>query len=307
MIGFFRRHAAVLIAVALASGLAPSISVAQQDSTKAAPPVLVPPADTQVTPSTTPVPAPTVAPHAQPVQPAVTKETVDNPYGLEAILRQGDWVSLGTLAILGIMSMGSWYILIVKLWEQYKLMREGRDVRNAFWKAPSLREGATRLDKRSAYRYIAETGLEANEHHEGALTENIDLNTWVTMSVQRAVDAVQARTQDGLAFLATVGSTAPFVGLFGTVWGIYHALTAIGIAGQASIDKVAGPVGEALIMTAIGLAVAVPAVMGYNWLIRRNKVAMDAVRTFGADLHAVLLGGRPEMKGAPAGALARAR
>ena len=100
---------------------------------------------------------------------------------------------------------------------------------------------------------------------------------------------VQSRTQDGLAFLATVGSTAPFVGLFGTVWGIYHALTAIGIAGQASIDKVAGPVGEALIMTAIGLAVAVPAVLGYNWLVRRNKAAMDLVRGFGADLHAVLL------------------
>jgi biopolymer transport protein ExbB len=306
MIGFFRRHAAVLIAVALASGLTPSISLAQTDATKSAPPVLVPPADAQATPAT-PAAPPTMTSPAKAGQPSITKETVDNPYGLEAILRQGDWVSLGTLAILGIMSMGSWYILIVKLWEQYKLMREGRAVRNTFWKAPSLREGATRLDKKSAYRYIAETGLEANEHHEGALTENIDLNTWVTMSVQRAVDAVQARTQDGLAFLATVGSTAPFVGLFGTVWGIYHALTAIGIAGQASIDKVAGPVGEALIMTAIGLAVAVPAVMGYNWLIRRNKVAMDAVRTFGADLHAVLLGGRPEMKGAPAGALARAR
>ena len=304
MTGFFRRHAALLTAVALISGWAPSLTMAQQDPTKSAPPVLVPPADSQAAPATT---ASAVAPPAKAVPPVVTKESVENPYGLEAILRQGDWVSLGTLAILGIMSMGSWYILIVKLWEQYKLMREGRDVRNAFWKAPSLREGATRLDKRSAYRYIAETGLEANEHHEGALTENIDLNTWVTMSVQRSVDAVQARTQDGLAFLATVGSTAPFVGLFGTVWGIYHALTAIGIAGQASIDKVAGPVGEALIMTAIGLAVAVPAVMGYNWLIRRNKVAMDAVRTFGADLHAVLLGGRPEMKGAPAGALARSR
>ena len=109
------------------------------------------------------------------------------------------------------------------------------------------------------------------------------------MSIQRAIDNVQARTQGGLAFLATVGSTAPFVGLFGTVWGIYHALTAIGIAGQASIDKVAGPVGEALIMTALGLAVAVPAVLGYNWLIRRNKSAMDQVRSFGADLHAVLL------------------
>jgi len=120
--------------------------------------------------------------------------------------------------------------------------------------------------------------------------EQIDLNSWVTMTVQRAQENIQNRLQDGLAFLATVGSTAPFVGLFGTVWGIYHALTAIGIAGQASIDKVAGPVGEALIMTAIGLAVAVPAVLGYNWLVRRNKVAMESVRTFGADLHMVLLG-----------------
>ncbi len=132
----------------------------------------------------------------------------------------------------------------------------------------------------------------AGEHHEGTLTENIDRNTWVTMSVQRSVDEVQSRLQDGLAFLATVGSTAPFVGLFGTVWGIYHALTAIGIAGQASIDKVAGPVGEALIMTAIGLAVAVPAVLGYNWLVRRNKVTMEKVRSFGADLHGVLMGAK---------------
>ena len=286
MIGFFRRHAAVLAAILVVAGLiAPGLTVAQQDPTKSAPPVLVPPASSQAAPSAV-IPVPS----APPMKATVEKEVVDNPYGLEAIWRQGDFVSKGTLIILVIMSMGSWYILFVKLWEQYKLMREARDVRNAFWKAPSLKEGAKRLDKKSAYRYIAETGLDANEHHEGALTENIDLNTWVTMSVQRSVDTVQSRTQDGLAFLATVGSTAPFVGLFGTVWGIYHALTAIGIAGQASIDKVAGPVGEALIMTAIGLAVAVPAVMGYNWLVRRNKVAMDSVRTFGADLHAVLLG-----------------
>ena len=128
----------------------------------------------------------------------------------------------------------------------------------------------------------------ASGKHVGLLG-SVDLNTWMSMSIQRAIDNVQSRTQDGLAFLATVGSTAPFIGLFGTVWGIYHALTAIGIAGQASIDKVAGPVGEALIMTAIGLAVAVPAVLGYNWLVRRNKVAMENVRSFGADLHAVLL------------------
>jgi len=286
MIGFFRRHAAVLAAILVVAGLiAPGLTVAQQDPTKSAPPVLVPPASSQAAPSAV-IPVPS----APPMKATVEKEVVDNPYGLEAIWRQGDFVSKGTLIILVIMSMGSWYILFVKLWEQYRLMREARDVRTAFWKAPSLKEGAKRLDKKSAYRYIAETGLDANEHHEGALTENIDLNTWVTMSVQRSVDTVQSRTQDGLAFLATVGSTAPFVGLFGTVWGIYHALTAIGIAGQASIDKVAGPVGEALIMTAIGLAVAVPAVMGYNWLVRRNKVAMDSVRTFGADLHAVLLG-----------------
>src|SRR5213079_2449237 len=124
--------------------------------------------------------------------------------------------------------------------------------------------------------------------HTGLLG-NVDLNTWISMSIQRAIDNIQSRMQDGLAFLATVGSTAPFVGLFGTVWGIYHALTAIGIAGQASIDKVAGPVGEALIMTAFGLAVAVPAVLGYNWLVRRNKTAMERVRSFGLDLHAVLL------------------
>ena len=127
------------------------------------------------------------------------------------------------------------------------------------------------------------------------MLQQIDLNTWVTMSIQRAVENVQSRLQDGLAFLATVGSTAPFVGLFGTVWGIYHALTAIGIAGQASIDKVAGPVGEALIMTALGLAVAVPAVLGYNWLVRRNKVAMEQVRAFAADLHQVLMLG-PKIK-----------
>ena len=129
--------------------------------------------------------------------------------------------------------------------------------------------------------------MTASQHHEGTLVEQIDLHTWVTMSIQRAVEKVQSRLQDGLAFLATVGSTAPFVGLFGTVWGIYNALTAIGVSGQASIDKVAGPVGEALIMTAIGLAVAVPAVMGYNWLIRRNKSAMERVRNFSGDLHNV--------------------
>ena len=232
---------------------------------------------------TTPAAAPA------PLAATTTKETIDNPYGLSALWAQGDFVAKGTLIILVIMSMGSWYILVTKLYESLKISGEARAARKGFFKHQSLGDAAKTLKQGSAFRFIAESGIEANDHHEGALTEHIDRNTWVTMSVQRSVDDVQSRLQDGLAFLATVGSTAPFVGLFGTVWGIYHALTAIGIAGQASIDKVAGPVGEALIMTAFGLAVAVPAVLGYNWLVRRNKVGMDTVRAFGSDLHTVLL------------------
>ena len=243
-------------------------------------------------PAVPPAPPATVAAPTAPVAKATNggrgTEVVDNPYGLEALWKGGDMVAKITLAILVIMSMGSWYIIITKVYEQYKMGRQARAADKTFWTAPSVREGAEGLKKTSPYRFIAEAGLEASSKHVGLLG-HVDLNTWISMSIQRAIDNVQSRTQDGLAFLATVGSTAPFVGLFGTVWGIYHALTAIGIAGQASIDKVAGPVGEALIMTAIGLAVAVPAVLGYNWLIRRNKAAMDMVRSFGADLHAVLL------------------
>ena len=221
-----------------------------------------------------------------------SKESVDNPYGLGALWSQGDFVSRGTLIILVLMSMGSWYILITKLYESFKISNEAKKARKGFFKAPSLAAGAKTLKEGSAFRFIAESGIAASEHHEGDLTKNIDHNTWVTMGVERSVADVNSRLQDGLSFLATVGSTSPFIGLFGTVWGIYHALTAIGIAGQASIDKVAGPVGEALIMTAIGLAVAVPAVLGYNWLVRRNKITMENVRGFGADLHGVLMGAK---------------
>jgi biopolymer transport protein ExbB len=236
---------------------------------------------------------PAAAPAAAPaVAPKVEKETVDNPYGISAMLKQGDWVAKGTFAIMVIMSMGSWYIIFTKLFEQSKLMKSARAVGEGFWNAGSIRKGADALDEGSAFRFIAETGMRASDHHEGGMTASIDKHTWIGMSIGRATENIQNRLQDGLAFLATVGSTAPFVGLFGTVWGIYHALTAIGISGQASIDKVAGPVGEALIMTAIGLAVAVPAVMGYNWLIRRNKSAMESVRSFSADLQNVLLAGK---------------
>jgi len=244
--------------------------------------------------------APAAAIESKPLPPAAAPatEVVENPYGLDALWRQGDFVSKGTLITLLIMSIGSWYIGILKLIEQAKLMKQGNEARAKFWKASSIQDGVRTLHEESAFRYVAEEGTKAAEHHEGTLVEQVDLNSWIGMSIQRATDTISNRLQNGLAFLATVGSTAPFVGLFGTVWGIYHALTAIGIAGQASIDKVAGPVGEALIMTAFGLAVAVPAVLGYNWLVRRNKVAMELVRHFSSELHMVLLaGGKTKAKG----------
>jgi len=190
------------------------------------------------------------------------------------------------------MSMGSWYIIFTKLFEQRAMLKSAESSADTFWKASSVKAGVNALQEGSAFRYIAEAGIKASEHHEGTMVEQIDKLTWVGMSVDRASGSIQSRLTDGLAFLATVGSTAPFVGLFGTVWGIYNALVKIGISGQASIDKVAGPVGEALIMTAIGLAVAVPAVMGYNWLIRRNKAVMDRVKAFSGDLHNVLIAGK---------------
>jgi biopolymer transport protein ExbB len=268
---------AAVLFMAVASSVVPQAAQAQP-ATPAAPAAAA---------LTEPAAAP-AAPAAKAQSASHATEVVDNPYGLEALWKGGDIVAKITLAILAIMSMGSWYIIITKVYEQYKMGAQAKAADKSFWNAPSVRQGVDGLKKTSPYRFIAESGLEATTKHTGLLG-HVQLNDWITMSIQRAIDNVQSRTQDGLAFLATVGSTAPFVGLFGTVWGIYHALTAIGIAGQASIDKVAGPVGEALIMTAFGLAVAVPAVLGYNWLIRRNKTAMDRVRSFGADLHAVLL------------------
>ncbi len=230
------------------------------------------------------------APAAAPAKPA------DNPYGLQAMLAHGDMVSKTVLALLLIMSMGSWYILVVRLWDTSKLSKEAKEVRATFFKKASLADGVKSLKEESAFRYIAASAIEASEHHEGALTENIDHSSWVTMNIDRAVADVNSKVGAGLGFLATVGSTSPFIGLFGTVWGILQALTAIGVAGQASIDKVAGPVGEALIMTAIGLGVAVPAVLGYNWLVNRNKGVMGQVRAFAADLHGVLMGNRSVAK-----------
>jgi biopolymer transport protein ExbB len=241
-------------------------------------PVAAAPAVETAPPAALTAPAPAADAHAD----------ENNPYGLSALWAQGDIVAKGTLLILVLMSMGSWYVIVTKLVEQSKNMRFAKAAQDSFWSAGTVRQGADSLHEDSPFRFIAEKGLEGASKHTGLLGA-VDFNTWVTMSIQRAINNVQSRMQDGLAVLATVGSTGPFVGLFGTVWGIYNALVKIGMSGQASIDKVAGPVGESLIMTAIGLAVAVPAVLGYNWLVRRNKGVMEDVNAFGSDLHSVIL------------------
>ena len=213
----------------------------------------------------------------------------DNPYGLSALWLQSDVVARAVLLILAAMSIGSWYVIVTKLIEQIRIGGHAKSAASSFWDAGTVQDGAGKLREGSPFRDIAEAGLEATRRH-GGLHARVDFNDWVDLSMHRATERVQRRLSIGLSFLATVGSTSPFVGLFGTVWGIYHALTAIGLAGQASIDKVAGPVGEALIMTALGLAVAVPAVLGYNFLLRRNTSVMDDVRDFSGELHSVLLG-----------------
>jgi len=222
-------------------------------------------------------------------------EAINNPYGLMSIIDQGDAIAKAVLVILLIMSLGTWIILFYKYMEQSRLFSNAKKIRHQFWAKESLEEALVSIDQESAFCYIAQNAIAAKKEHHTALASQVSLNTWIEMSFNRSIEEIQSKLSVGLAFLATVGSTAPFIGLFGTVWGIYHALTAIGVAGQASIDKVAGPVGESLIMTALGLAVAVPAVLSYNWLVRRNKSAMAQVGSFSADLEKVLLGGvKPE-------------
>ena len=276
--------AAVLFSVTAATALVSAPAMADAPASAAA---SAPAADAPAAPAADAAAAPAAAPAAP--APAA-KEEVENPFGISAVWEAG-FVARATLIILSIMSIGSWYIIVTKIIDQQKIFKQQKETAAKFWKASSIAAGTATLTEGSPFRFIAESGTKATAHHDGALLEQIDLSTWVTMSVERAVEKVQSRLSDGLSFLATVGSTAPFIGLFGTVWGIYGALTNIGMTGNASIDKVAGPVGEALIMTAFGLLVAVPAVLGYNWLLRRNKSAMEDVRSFSADVHSVLISG----------------
>lgn len=228
----------------------------------------------------------------------------ENPYGLMQALNEGGLISWATFIILVAMSVFSFYILFTKLFEQQKIIAQGRKVRASFWNSPNLKDAASKLDQKSAYRAIVDDALLAQEQHS-KLTNPIDQHDWMANSLARSQGGIGARLGEGLAFLATVGSTAPFIGLFGTVVGIYRALIKIGAAGQASISTVAGPVGEALIMTALGLVVAVPAVLAYNWLIRRNKSIMEDLAAFTNDLHGYIMSeGRVKPSLAASGAAA---
>jgi len=226
--------------------------------------------------------------------------TVDNPYGLQALWAQGDFIAKGVLILLALMSAYSWFIIFTKWWEQRRLLKQAGEADKHFWGADNIKTGVGKLTgKGNIFKAIASEAIDAAEHHDERMTQSVPLHEWIDNVIARGVARIGSALQTQLPFLATTGSTAPFIGLFGTVWGIYHALVAIGVAGQASIDKVAGPVGEALIMTAIGLAVAVPAVLGYNYLLGRNKLIMEKVKLFANDLEQVIVSGsRVEGSGA---------
>lgn len=207
----------------------------------------------------------------------------ENKYGFVAAMREGGPVTWATFTVLLLMFIGSLYILFTKLFEQNRVMKQGREVQQSFWRHNSLNDGMNKLERDSAYRQVVEDGLRAQQDH-GKLSDPVEAHDWMHGTMERSQNLVNSKLNSGLSFLASVGSTAPFVGLFGTVWGILQALVKIGASGQASIDTVAGPVGEALIMTAIGLVVAVPAVLAYNWLQARNKVIARNLSTFSNDV-----------------------
>jgi biopolymer transport protein ExbB len=247
------------------------------------------PAQAQATAPAPSAPAATATAPAggqQVVKAAAAKAGEENPYGLQDILRKKNPVSLTVLALLAIMSVGTWYFFFVKFFEQNKILGQSKTVERRFWTSATLNEGIEKLPKNSIFRGLAEAGVRASQGG----TTLVGLNDWISMSLTRQLEDANSKLQGGgITWLASVGSVAPFVGLFGTVWGILQALIAIGVAGQASIDKVAGPVGEALIMTAIGLFAAVPAVLLYNYLVRRNKVITEKLRGFAGDLQTYLI------------------
>ena len=209
------------------------------------------------------------------------------------LLAQADNLSIAVLIVLSVMSLASWFVILTRFWDQRLIAKSYAQAQKKFWASGNPWDGMAALSGRdNAFRMLVEDGMRAAQHHEGQLAEQISLNDWITVSLYRSIESVNNRLVAGLSILATTGSVSPFVGLLGTVWGIYNALQRISLSGQTSIEQIAGPIGEALIMTAIGLFVAVPAVIGYNWLLRRNKQLHEKMKRFAADLHTYLVGGK---------------
>ena len=273
------KKLAIAAAIALFCGFGAGQALAQDNgSAPAAAPAATAPA------AATPAPAAPAA-DATPASSAASTQQAANAYGIQDIIAKHNPVSMGILLVLAIMSAGTWYIFIMKFMDQSRILGQAKIVEKKFWTSGTLNEGIDKLPKNSMFRAVAEAGTKAATGG----TSLVGLNDWIAMSLTRQLEDANGRLQGGIAFLASVGSVAPFVGLFGTVWGILQALIAIGVAGQMSIDKVAGPVGEALIMTALGLAAAVPAVLLYNYLVRRNKVITEKLRGFAGDLQTYLI------------------
>jgi biopolymer transport protein ExbB len=232
---------------------------------------------------------------------------MDSQLGLMNLWAQGDIVTRGVALLLLGMSLASWMVIIMKALDLRRASAQSRSI-EAFWHSADFADGLAKFgnDPSNPFRALVVEGRGATAHvlcQDGdarpQLHDSIDISEWVTRSLRNSIDDSTAKLQSGLAILASVGSTAPFVGLFGTVWGIYHALLAIGLAGQATIDKVAGPIGETLIMTALGLAVAIPAVLGYNALVRGNKSVISRLNRFAHDLHAYFVTGARVPNSAP--------
>jgi biopolymer transport protein ExbB len=219
---------------------------------------------------------------------------MDSQFGLVNLWNQGDIVTRAVAVLLLGMSLASWIVIIIKALDLRRYAGQSRKI-ESFWHAADFADGLNKLgtDPANPFRNLALEGREASAHHNAQtqLHDSLSASDWMTRTLRNSIDEATARMQAGLAVLASVGSTAPFVGLFGTVWGIYHALLSISAAGQATIDKVAGPIGEALVMTALGLAVAIPAVLGYNALVRGNKGVLGKLNRFAHDMHAYFVMG----------------
>jgi biopolymer transport protein ExbB len=276
--------AAAIVAMTSLGAVAPALAQAAPAAPAADAAAPAAPAAAPAAPAADAAPAPAPA-DASSAAAKVNAADQSTPYGLQHMWDTGTWISRGILIVLVIMSAGTWYIFFTRWIDQQRILGQASQVEKKFWTSATLNEGVDKLPKNSVFRGIAEAGLKASTGG----TSLVGLNDWIGMTLTRQLEDANARLQGGIAFLGSVGSVAPFVGLLGTVIGILNALIGIGVAGQMSIDKVAGPVGEALQMTAIGLFVAVPAVLLYNYLVRRNKVITEKLRAFAGDLQAYLI------------------